>query len=155
MAKDKQVLVRMNNPTYEAIQSFADDYDVTKAEAMRRIAEGRLAAQGYLNQPGDMAMTDGGQPLTKSEAESLFQSTTDQVDSKIDQVDSKVDEIEERSKPTITDKLVLISVMWIGIGIAAGTPTWFPEVTYMLYIGLIFVYLLYTSFGMISWGDSE
>jgi hypothetical protein len=150
MAKDKQVLVRMNDPTYEAVQSFADDYDVSKAEAMRRIAEGRLAVQGYLDKPGGLAMADGGQPLTKSEAESLFESTTDQVDSKIDQIDSKVEKVQEESDQSFHNRIVLIAVMWIGIGIAAGTPSWFPEVTYILYIGLILVYLLYTIGGE-SW----
>lgn len=66
MAKDNQISVRVNDPTYEAIQSFAEKYDYTKAEAARRMIEDRLAGEGHLE--SGRAVPDGGEILNRIEA---------------------------------------------------------------------------------------
>jgi hypothetical protein len=56
MAKDNQINVRVNDRVNSAIEDFAETNDYTKTEAVRRMVEGRLAGEGYID---GVAITDG------------------------------------------------------------------------------------------------
>jgi len=76
MAKDNQILVRVNNPTNEAVEDFAEKYDYTKAEAVRRMVEDRLAGEGHLE--SGRAVPDGGEILNR--IDSIEQQQTQRLD---------------------------------------------------------------------------
>jgi heme oxygenase len=68
MAKDNQILVRVNDPTNESVEEFAEDRDLNKAEAVRKIVESRLKGEGYLQRHYDNdvePIPDGGQIMEK------------------------------------------------------------------------------------------
>lgn len=82
MAKDNQIAVRVNDPTYEAIKEYADEYDLTRAEAVRRMSERVLTGEGYLSGP---ARADGGQVIERlDEIEQSHQEEFNRIESTID-----------------------------------------------------------------------
>jgi threonyl-tRNA synthetase len=141
MAK-KMLGAKVAPRTLERLEKYADKEGISKSEATDRLVKKGLDVSESDNMM--IVKSDGGTNLQD------VQGTADQALANTDQLLSRLDQVEKDSDRTITDKLVLITIMWVGIGIAAGTPTWFPEVTYLLYIGLILVYLLYTIGGE-SW----
>jgi hypothetical protein len=111
MAKDNQVLVRVNDPTNEAIEDFAEDHDYNKAEAVRRIVEDRLAGQGYLDLPAGSAIPDGGEILSKTEE---IGSRTEEIESRVNDLDEQIEEVNEQSG--ISNRLLLLlslAFLWI------------------------------------------
>lgn len=51
----KQLQARFDPDVVEAVEAYADDHDISRSEAMRRMLRGGLSAQGY-----EIATPDGG-----------------------------------------------------------------------------------------------
>ena len=80
MVKDNQVLVRLNDPQYEAFKEFAEDRDYNHAEASREIIKSRLAGEGYLqNQHYGGPITDGGIEQKVDETKQVLQNQSSQL----------------------------------------------------------------------------
>lgn len=59
--KTETVAFRVNPPTNDAIESYAEEYEMSKGEALRAITKDHLAAQGKLEKDiRSKAVTDGG-----------------------------------------------------------------------------------------------
>jgi len=124
MSKDNQIAVRFNDKTYEAVKKFAEEYDLTYAEAIRRITEGRLAGEGYLSGP---TLADGGQAFEKvDETHDIVEDVSDEVSSLSEQFDDTEEVSEEVA--SLSEQLneimlpVTAAILWIGIEVAVGFP---------------------------------
>jgi len=145
MSKDNQIAVRFNDRTYEAIKKFADEYDLTYAEAIRRITEGRLAGEGYLSGP---TLADGGQAFEQvEETHDIVEDVSDEVSSLSSQLDNTEDVSEEvASLSEQIEKIMLplsLALLWIGIELTVGIPspvgtavTGIPIILWLAYIQL-------------------
>jgi hypothetical protein len=124
MSKDNQIAVRFNDRTYEAITEFADEYDLTYAEAIRRITEGRLAGEGYLSGP---TLADGGQAFEQvEETHDIVEEVSDEVSSLSNQLDNTEEVSEEvASLSERIEKIMLpltLAILWIGFEVTVGIP---------------------------------
>jgi hypothetical protein len=121
MAKDNQINVRVNDRTNEAIENFAEDKDYIKTEAVRRMVEGRLAGEGYLE---GVAVSDGG-TLIEDRLEAVEQR---QQTIKNNQ-EQTATEIENLFKYLRTlSKPLLAALLWFGVTSAVSIPGTIPEV---------------------------
>jgi hypothetical protein len=103
MAKDNQVLVRLNDPQFEAFKEFAEDRDYNHAEASREIIKSRLAGEGYLqNQHYDSPVTDGGLEQRFDETQQTLQNQSEKLD-------------EQQSIQTGLNLVLTLSILWLGI----------------------------------------
>ncbi|MFB6187529.1 MAG: hypothetical protein ABEI86_11775, partial [Halobacteriaceae archaeon] len=83
------IAVRMNDPTYKAVERYADEYDLTKAEAMRQMSERVLRGEGYLDTPGPIA--DGGIVVDRlDQIEKNQQDTFNDVRDELDDVTNEI-----------------------------------------------------------------
>ena len=124
MSKDNQIAVRFNDRTYEAIEKFAEEYDLTYAEAIRRITEGRLAGEGYLSGP---TLADGGQAFEKvDETHDIVEEVSDEVSSlskQLDDTEEVSEEVASLSEQVGQIMLPLtLAVLWIGFEVTVGIP---------------------------------
>jgi uncharacterized coiled-coil DUF342 family protein len=124
MSKDNQIAVRFNDRTYEAVKKFAEEYDLTHAEAIRRITEGRLAGEGYLSGP---TLADGGQGFEKmEETHDIVEEVSDEVSSLSKQLDDTDDVSQEvASLSEQLQKIMLpltVAILWIGTEATVGIP---------------------------------
>jgi len=124
MSKDNQIAVRFNDRTYEAVKKFAEEYDLTHAEAIRRITEGRLAGEGYLSGP---TLADGGQGFEKvEETHDIVEEVSDEVSSlskQLDDTDDVSKEVASLSEQLNEIMLPLTAaILWIGVEITYGIP---------------------------------
>jgi len=103
MAKDHQIAVRVNDPTYEAIESFAEKHDYTKAEAARRMIEDRLAGEGHLE--SGRAVPDGGQILDRINA------IEQQQTQRLDEIEQDIETAFE-DEPTKIEKWISGMQIW-------------------------------------------
>jgi len=122
MAKDNQVLVRLNDPQFEAFKEFAEDRDYNHAEASREIIKSRLAGEGYLqSQHYDSPVTDGGQIVER----------LDQTDNRIEETNGRVQQLAEQienQKETqsrydmLHTLLLVVGVLYIAIELLFTLP---------------------------------
>jgi hypothetical protein len=112
MAKDNQILVRVNDPTDEAIESFAEKHDYTKAEAVRRMVEDRLAGEGHMGD--NRAVPDGGQILNRIEAVEKSQQN------RLDEIDRKVEENLEKEPSWIEQQIQAVQISSVGLTLAGA-----------------------------------
>jgi hypothetical protein len=144
MSKDNQIAVRFNDRTYEAVKKFAEEYDLTHAEAIRRITEGRLAGEGYLSGP---TLADGGQGFEKvEETHDIVEEVSDEVSS----LSKQLDDTKEVSKEvaSLSEQLqevmlpLSVGLLWIGFEVTIGFPvepigtavTGIPIVLWLAYV---------------------
>jgi hypothetical protein len=111
MTKSNQIAVRLNDRTYEAVEEFAEDYDLTHSEALRRITEGRLAGEGYLSGP---TFADGGQGV--EEAEEI----RDDVEQVSEELSEEVSAVSEQIGAIMLP--LSLSILWIGFQTTVGFP---------------------------------
>jgi hypothetical protein len=116
MAKDNQVAIRINDPTYEAIEEFAQRNDYTKAEAVRRIVEGRLAGEGYLD---GIAVADGGIEERLEDTEESIQKEVNRVSTKIE---TRLDS--QQSSQKKLNYSIIAGLLFIAVEVAFGLPAW-------------------------------
>ena len=130
MAKDNQIAVRVNDPTYEAIQEYASNYDLTNAEAVRRMSERVLAGEGYLDGPSKV-IPDGGE-----------------IREKIEESNKKSDEIQAEVKglnELLRQVLILLSAI-IPIGAMIGfARVGYDPLVYVILLAMLAV-MLWRSF---------
>lgn len=114
MAKDHQIAVRINDRTHDAIQEFADEYDLNQAEAVRRMVEARLAGEGYLSGP---AVADGG----------IAQQVNDRLDdienhqkNRLDEIDQKVEKNLEKEPSWIEQQVQAVQISSVGLTLAGA-----------------------------------
>jgi hypothetical protein len=128
MAKDHQIAVRVNTPTNKAIKEFAEKHDYTKAEAVRRMVEARLAGEGHME---GATITDGG--ITEQidnqfdEIKSVQKDSIQQIESEVSEASKTIEDL--RDLEVHLKKIsvpILLSLLWIGIeatfGVPGGTP---------------------------------
>jgi len=133
MAKDNQVLVRLNDPQFEAFKKFAEDRDYNHAEASREIIKSRLAGEGYLQNQHYDPIPDGG------EIKDQLESVENQLESQSKELESTNDQLDQFAA------LMLLSVLYIGSETVFGLP---PVVTVLggtILIGLLSFWLMSTS----------
>jgi len=138
MAKDNQIAVRFNDPTYEAIQEFAENKDFSQAEAVRKCTESRLAGEGYLDGP---AVADGGEVVEKIE----------DVDEKLDTMNSAVssDIQDYRADLKMFYVVLAFSLLWIGVAQIATVPWWVVVGTG----SIVLVSVIYSFLVITGWFD--
>jgi len=122
MAKDNQINVRVNDRTNEAIEKFAEDKDYIKTEAVRRMVEGRLAGEGYLE---GVAVSDGGQLVSEIETNrTAVQQAQNELENTRSEVSNLSEEIEEfKSSMKIMAPSIFLSLFWIGATSAVEFPS--------------------------------
>jgi len=103
MAKNNQILVRVNDPTNEAVENYAEEYDLNKAEAVREMAQRVLRGEGYLETPGP-AISDGG-----------VVEKIDQTNDEIEKTQQKVEELNADIKKTINKHRSPLYIMVLGL----------------------------------------
>lgn len=117
MVKDNQVLVRLNDPQYEAFKEFADDRDYNHAEASREIIKSRLTGEGYLqSQHYGGPVTDGGIEKKVDETKQVLQNQSSQLH-------------QQNSDQLYLQSILFLTMVWyaivsifaIGIGLALAT----------------------------------
>lgn len=134
MAKDNQVLVRLNDPQFDAFKEFAEDRDYNHAEASREIIKSRLAGEGYLqNQHYDSPVTDGGIEERFDETQQVLQNQSD--------------ELEQQGKIQMYLNLVLsLSIVWLAIVTVFSVPAIVAVATGIILLGgLSYSYYQYWS----------
>lgn len=132
MAKDNQVLLRLNDPQFEAFKDFAEDRDYNDAEAAREIVKSRLSGEGYLDYP----VTDGGQLVQEIEK------TRKAVDGQSERIEEQSEKIE--SVQDYLSLTLLLSLIWLGVHLAFSIPSEATIVTGgILITGLSYVYIRY------------
>jgi hypothetical protein len=133
MAKNNQVLVRLNDPQFDAFKEFAEDRDYNHAEASREIIKSRLAGEGYLQREHyDSPVADGGEVV-------------EQIEKTQAQLQSQSEQIEQQEKTQKYLSITLIvSILWLISHIAFSVPS--DSTVYSgiaLLAGLITTYVLY------------
>jgi hypothetical protein len=138
MAKDNQINVRVNDRTNQAVEDFADDKDYTKVEAVRRMVEGRLAGEGYLE---GVAISDGGQLVSEIETNrTAVQQAQNELENTRSEVSNLSEEIEEfKSSMKIMAPSIFLSLLWIGATSAVDLPSNWLVGTGLALIGLLLV----------------
>ena len=117
MAKDNQILIRINDPMNEAVEEFAEDRDYNKAEASRKILESRLKGEGYLRRHyGDNdlePMPDGGE-------------IKNQLNSVHEEVNSVQEEVKEQNQyQSYLNLTFAVTALWFVVYFTFGfTPLW-------------------------------
>jgi hypothetical protein len=135
MTKDNQINFRVNDPTNEAIEEFAEKHDFTKAESVRRMVEDRLAGEGYLSHRSHTVVTDGGE--LKKEIGELHSDLNELSND----FDSEIDDVATRTiRSQRIDGVTLLGILWIGVHVIMTLPTWVTGVT-----GIALVVLLILS----------
>ena len=133
MAKDNQVLVRLNDPQFEAFKEFAEDRDYNHAEASREIIKSRLAGEGYLQNQHYDTVTDGGEIKDQLESvESKIENQSKELESTNDQLDQFA-------------VLMLLSIAYVGSEVVFGLPPLITVVGGTVLIGLLSFWLMTTS----------
>ena len=128
MAKDNQVLVRLNDPQFEAFKEFAEDRDYNHAEASREIIKSRLAGEGYLQ-----TLTDGGLQQKYNETQQALQNQSEEIQQ------------QERVQMYLNAVLTL-SIVWLAVVTTFSVPGVVTIGTGMiLFAGLCYSYYQYWS----------
>lgn len=132
MAKDNQVLVRLNDPQFEAFKEFAEDRDYNHAEASREIIKSRLAGEGYLqNQHYDSPVTDGG-------LEQRFDETQETLEVQSEKID------ENQTTQKYLSLSVSLAIFWLGVHIVFTVPSLVSIGTgTVLIAGIVYSYYRY------------
>jgi hypothetical protein len=136
MAKDNQINVRVNDRTNEAIEDFAEDKDYTKTEAVRRMVEGRLVGEGYME---GIAATDGGFIEEVEATQEAVQDTQERVDT----LSAEIQEF--RSGLSTLAPGLFVAFIWGIVATGFSLPLW-------LHISsgvLVIAYLLYLNYQVI------
>jgi hypothetical protein len=134
MAKDNQVLVRLNDPQFEAFKEFAEDRDYNHAEASREIIKSRLAGEGYLqNQHYDSPVTDGGIEEKFDETQQVLQDQSE--------------ELQQQGKIQMyLNVVLLLSIVWLAIVTTSSVPAIVAIATGIVLLGgLSYSYYQYWS----------
>lgn len=121
MAKDEQILIRMNNRTKESIEDFAEEYEYNTSEAARKMIKGRLAAEGYLE---GATVVDGGRPESMDEQVEDIQENVAATQSQVEATQSQVGVLKEeitQLKNTVGPAL-LLCLVYIGAEVSVGIP---------------------------------
>jgi len=133
MAKDNQVLVRLNDPQFEAFKEFAEDRDYNHAEASREIIKSRLAGEGYLQREHyDSPIADGGELLDEvQEAKKEIQSQSNQIE-------------EQKAVQTQLSLVLALAILWLGAHIVFNIESVVSIGTgIILMAGLVYSYYRY------------
>jgi hypothetical protein len=162
MAKDNQINVRVNDRTNEAIENFAEDKDYIKTEAVRRMVEGRLAGEGYLE---GVAVSDGGQLVNEIETNrTAVQQAQNELENTRSEVSNLSEEIEEfKSSMKIMAPSIFVSLFWIGATSAVDFPSNWLVGTGLAVIGFLLLSFYFVGRDIPDWipsiffpsGDSE
>lgn len=129
MAKDNQIAVRINDRTHEAVQEFANEYELNQAEAVRRMIEARLAGEGYLSGP---TVADGG----------IIEQVSDDLEDIKDQQEDLDQSLEKRSRDRfLLNSLLVVSVIWLATAVTIGFGTIATIVSGLALMGsLVYLY---------------
>jgi hypothetical protein len=124
MAKDEQLLIRMNGRTKDAIEDFAEEYEYNTSEAARKMIKGRLAGEGYLE---GATVVDGGMAEGVDERLEDLDGELQDTRSKVEYTQSEVKNLSEKIDETKSDfrKIgpgLIVCLLWIGTEIAVGIP---------------------------------
>ena len=129
MVKDNQVLVRLNDPQFEAFKEFAEDRDYNHAEASREIIKSRLAGEGYLpNQHYGGPVTDGGIEQKVDETKQVLQSQSSELH-------------QQNRNQLYLQTILLLTIVWYAIVRLFAVPTALAVITGLIvFVGLSFGY---------------
>lgn len=134
MAKDEQILIRMNSRTKESIEDFAEEYEYNTSEAARKVIKGRLAAEGYLE---GATVVDGGMSESMDEQVEDIQEDVAATQSQVGVLREEITELKNTVGPAL-----LLCLVYIGAEVSIGIPGG-PAVVAASGIACL-VYLLYS-----------
>lgn len=124
MAKDEQLLIRMNGRTKDAIEDFAEEYEYNTSEAARKMIKGRLAGEGYLE---GATVVDGGmsegvdQQIDELDGE--IRETQDEIEATQREIRTAQSEIQElASSIKAIGPAIGLALIWIGVQSSVGIP---------------------------------